>query len=48
MKTFLIALALTLAPGLSFAECGHDTAASCAPGMQWDADLAKCVPTVSS
>ncbi|MEM8554933.1 MAG: hypothetical protein AAGF71_08945 [Pseudomonadota bacterium] len=54
MKTALIALSLTLLPGLAMAySCNWgskatETAASCAQGMTWDADSRTCVPVTTS
>lgn len=45
-KTFAVALALTLAPALSYAEgCNYSKQAmSCAAGSTYDADSKSCVP----
>lgn len=52
MKILLTALSLTVLPGLALAEgCqwGHpETAASCAPGLTWDADTSTCVTSTTS
>jgi hypothetical protein len=53
LKTTLVALALTLAPGLALAEgCPHDdsyqdAAISCAQGTTLDAATGKCLPVSS-
>lgn len=53
MKMLLTALALTVLPGLALAEgCqwGHpdETAASCSPGLTWDAQTRTCVSVTTS
>jgi hypothetical protein len=49
----LSALALSLAPGLAFAQCSgnkvkEETASSCVPGSTWDPVTATCTATPSS
>jgi hypothetical protein len=48
-KTLLIAVALTLLPGLAMAKCsGFDQQAmSCAQGSVWDSAKQACTPIVS-
>lgn len=51
-KTLAVALALTLAPGLSLAMgCNYGThqqqAMTCAPGTTFNAETNTCVPTTS-
>lgn len=49
-KTLAVALALTIAPTLSMAECnwGKDhQAMSCATGTSFDAETGKCVPVTT-
>lgn len=52
LTTALTALALLLAPSLSFAGCKGDhsqqTAMSCAEGMMMDEETGTCVPVASS
>jgi hypothetical protein len=49
IKTLAAAVALTLVPMMSFAECNwskhEDLAMSCADGSVYDAQAGKCVPT---
>ena len=52
-KTILCALALSLAPTLSFADCGgmmksDQTAMSCAEGQVFDAATNSCVDQTTS
>ncbi|GAA6177075.1 hypothetical protein [Sulfitobacter pacificus] len=48
IKTFIVALALTTAPGLAFAEgCSHGKekqAMSCAAGTAYDTSTHSCLP----
>jgi hypothetical protein len=48
-KTLLIAVSLTLLPGLAMAKCsGYDQQAmSCAQGSVWDSAKQACTPIVS-
>ena len=49
--TLLAALALGLLPGFALAECRGDhaeSAASCMPGMVWDAGTGTCVEKPTS
>ena len=49
--TLLAALALGLLPGFALAECRGDhseSAASCMPGMVWDAGSGTCVEKPTS
>jgi hypothetical protein len=50
--TTLAALAIALLPGLTFAQCrgehSDQTAASCMPGMVWDATAGTCVDKPTS
>ncbi len=50
LRTGLAALALILAPGLSFAMCSEreHQAQSCAPGTAWDAGSQSCAPQTNS
>ena len=52
IATTLAALAVALLPGLAFAQCsgkhGDQTAASCLPGMVWDATAGTCVDKPTS
>ncbi len=51
IATTLAVLAISLLPGLALAECmGHpdETAASCMPGMVWDAGSGTCVEKPTS
>jgi len=53
IKTTLAVIALTLAPGIVFAQCSGDkikaeTAASCMPGATWDEAKAACVANPTS
>ena len=51
LKTTLIALTMTLLPGLALAEgCSRakSTAMSCADGMMPDAETGTCVPVTTS
>lgn len=52
IKTTLAVIALTIAPGIAFAQCGgkmkEETAASCAPGSTWDEIKAACVANPTS
>jgi len=52
IATTLAVLAISLLPGLAFAECrgAHtdETAASCMPGMVWDAGTGTCVEKPTS
>lgn len=52
IKTGLVALVLTLAPGLAFASCyggPHQTTASaCADGQVWDATAMICITPQTS
>ncbi len=53
LKTTLVALALTLSPGLALAQgCAHDrsfedASISCAQGTTLDAATGKCLPVSS-
>jgi hypothetical protein len=52
LKTMLVALALTLSPGLALAQgCPHDrqqeASVSCAQGTTLDAATGKCLPVSS-
>ena len=51
IATALAVLAISLISGLALAECmGHpeDSAASCLPGMVWDAGTGTCVEKPTS
>lgn len=49
IKPVLIAIALTLLPGIALAMCGHDQKTmSCAEGSVWDNDKQTCTPATSS
>ena len=52
ITTAFAALALALLPGLAFAQCrgehADQTAASCMPGMVWDATAGTCVDKPTS
>jgi hypothetical protein len=53
LKTAFAALALILAPGLTFADCAgkdamQDASISCAVGAVYDAKTGTCIPGTSS
>lgn len=52
LATTFAALALGLLPGFALAECrgehSNETAASCMPGMVWDASAGTCVEKPTS
>jgi hypothetical protein len=52
IATAFAALAFSLLPGLAFAQCrgehADQTAASCMPGMVWDASAGTCVEKPTS
>ena len=50
IKTAFTALALTVLPAISFAQCAGKShqAMSCAEGTVWDSDTRTCVEQVSS
>lgn len=50
-KTVLIAIALTLLPGIALAMCGHrqqQQVMSCAEGSVWDSEKQICTPATNS
>lgn len=50
LKTAAFAIAITLAPTLSFAECSwgkSQQAMSCAQGSTYDAETQSCVPVTT-
>ncbi|WP_081710420.1 chitin-binding domain-containing protein [Sedimentitalea nanhaiensis] len=50
LRTGMVALALIVAPSLSFAMCSErdHQAQSCAPGTTWDSTNQSCVPQTNS
>jgi hypothetical protein len=52
MKTAFVALLITAAPGLAFAQCSSDhkeqVVMSCPQGQTFDAESDTCVPLTSS